>query len=187
MVLLHTPICNFDEPAIDFTLPATDGSSVSLADVTGAKGTLIMFISNHCPYVKAVINELVEDARYLQTQGIEVAAIMSNDTVRYPDDSFANMKLLAEKLAFSFPYLFDQSQEVAKAYDAVCTPDFFGYANDNGSLKLQYRGRIRELHNLQPVGEGDSELRQAMQQIANTGKGPQAQTPSMGCSIKWFE
>ena len=142
-----------------------------------------MFICNHCPYVKAIIKDLVEDCEKLKDLGINSAAIMSNDTINYPDDSYENMIKFSAKHKFSFPYLIDETQEIAKKYDAVCTPDFFGYNKD---LELQYRGRIRELKNLKPIESGDSELKNAMKMIAKTNNGPNEQFPSMGCSIKWF-
>ena len=184
MVLTKTPICNFGEKAKDFNLPSIDNENISLKDITGKNGTLIMFICNHCPYVKAVIEEIVKDVKYLEKLGIKSAAIMSNDVKNYPDDSFENMMSFSNIHDFSFPYLFDETQEVAKKYGAVCTPDFFGY---NKMLELQYRGRIRELKDLIPTGEGDSELRAAMKLIATSGKGPIKQIPSMGCNIKWFK
>ena len=141
-----------------------------------------MFICNHCPYVQAVINFLVDDAKYFESIGIKSVAIMSNDTKTYPEDSFENMKIFSKENNFTFPYLYDETQEVAKKYSAVCTPDFFGY---NKNLELQYRGRLRELKNLIPVRDGESDLLKAMKQIAETGKGPQDQIPSAGCGIKW--
>ena len=182
MVLTKTPICNFDEKAHDFNLKGVDNKFYKLDNFLGKNGTLIMFICNHCPYVKAIIQELVEDIKDFKKNGIETVAIMSNDTKNYPEDSFENMIEFAKKHQFSFPYLVDETQEIARTYDAVCTPDFFGY---NKNLELQYRGRLRELKNLVPVRDGDSDLFNAMKQIAETGKGPENQTPSAGCSIKW--
>ena len=153
-------------------------------DIKGKNGTLIMFICNHCPYVKAVIKDIVEDAKFLESLGIKSAAIMSNDTKNYPEDSFENMISFSKLHSFVFPYLIDETQEVAKKYNAVCTPDFFGY---DKNLGLQYRGRIRELKNLKPVRKGESDLKIAMQLIAKTGKGPTNQIPSMGCNIKWYK
>ena len=184
MVLTKTPICNFGEKAKDFNLKSTENKKISLSDVTGENGTLVMFICNHCPYVKAVIKELVEDARFLENVGIKSVGIMSNDVKNYPDDSFENMISFSNSHGFSFPYLIDETQEIAKKYGAVCTPDFFGY---NKNLELQYRGRIRELKNLKPVIKGESDLRMAMKLVAQTGKGPEDQTASMGCNIKWFK
>ena len=140
-----------------------------------------MFICNHCPYVKAVTKDIVEDCKKLKDLGVNSVAICANDAENYPEDSFDNMILFAKKNQFDFPYLIDETQEIAKTYDAVCTPDFFGY---NKELELQYRGRLRELKNLIPVREGDSDLFKAMKQIGETGKGPENQTPSAGCSIK---
>jgi len=183
MALTETPICNFGEKAKNFNLISTENTKMSLNDVKGKNGTLIMFICNHCPYVKAVIKDIVKDVKYLDTLGIKSVAIMSNDVKNYPEDSFENMVVFSKLNNFSFPYLFDKMQEVAKSYDAVCTPDFFGY---NKNLELQYRGRIRELKNLKPVRHSDSDLKIAMELIAKSGKGPKNQIPSMGCNIKWF-
>ena len=184
MTLTKTPICNFGEKAKDFNLLSTENKKVSLNEVKGEKGTLIMFICNHCPYVKAVIRDIVLDAKLLETLGIKSIAIMSNDVKNYPEDSFENMISFSKQHNFSFPYVIDDTQKVAEEYGAVCTPDFFGY---NSKLELQYRGRIRELKDLKPVTKGDSDLRIAMKLVATTGKGPDKQVPSMGCSIKWFE
>ena len=183
MTLTKTPICNFGEKAKNFKLLSTENTKVSLDDVKGKNGTLIMFICNHCPYVKAVIKEIVQDVKFLETQGIKSVCIMSNDVKNYPEDSFENMISFSKIHNFSFPYLIDESQEVAKNYGAVCTPDFFGY---NNNLELQYRGRIRELKDHKPVTTGDSELRNAMKLVATSGKGPAKQIPSMCCNIKWF-
>ena len=176
MALLETPICNFGERARDFTLISTANKKVSLNDVKGKNGTLIMFICNHCPYVKAVISSIVQDVNFLEGEGIKSAAIMSNDVNEYSEDSFENMISFAKQHNFSFPYLFDKTQKVAKDFGAVCTPDFFGY---NQNLELQYRGRI--------YAARPTELGAAMKLIATTGKGPQKQIPSMGCSIKWIK
>ena len=184
MSLTETPICNFGEKARNFILPSTENKKISLNDIKGKNGTLIMFICNHCPYVKAVIKDIVKDVKYFETIGIKSAAIMSNDVKNYPEDSFENMINFSKFHNFSFPYLFDKTQETAKKYGAVCTPDFFGY---NKNLELQYRGIIRELKDLKPVGEGDSDLSIAMKLIASSGKGPKNQIPSMGCNIKWFK
>ena len=143
-----------------------------------------MFICNHCPYVKAVIEDIVKDCKNLEKFGIKAVAICSNDVKNHPEDSFENMIKFSKNHNFNFPYLFDQTQEIAKTYGAVCTPDFFGYNKD---LELEYRGRIRELKDLKPVRSGDSDLYKAMLSIATTGKGPKEQIPSMGCSIKWFK
>jgi len=184
MTLTKTPICNFGEKAKDFNLVSTENKKTSLDDIRGENGTLVMFICNHCPYVKAVIKDIAQDAKFLESLGIKSAAIMSNDVKNYPEDSFENMKSFSKLYNFSFPYLIDESQKVAKEYGAVCTPDFFGY---NKNLELQYRGRIRELKDLKPITEGESDLRIAMKLVATSGKGPTKQVPSMGCNIKWFE
>jgi len=184
MTLTKTPICNFGEKAKDFNLLSTENTKVSLGNVKGERGTLIMFICNHCPYVKAIIKDIVQDVKFLESLGIKSTAIMSNDVKNYPEDSFKNMISFAKLHDFSFPYLIDETQKVAKEYGAVCTPDFFGY---NKNLELQYRGRIRELKELKPVRKGDSELKSAMKLVAESGKGPASQIPSMGCNIKWFK
>ena len=184
MSLTKTPICDFGKKADHFELKSTENKIISLNDVKGEKGTLIMFICNHCPYVKAIIKDLVSDVKFLEGLGIKSVGIMSNDVKNYPDDSFENMISFSKLHGFSFPYLIDEKQNVAKEYGAVCTPDFFGY---NKNLELQYRGRIRELKDLKPVREGDSDLKIAMKLVAETGKGPKDQIPSMGCNIKWFK
>lgn len=168
--------------AAGFDLEGTDGRRHSLADVRGAKGTLVMFICNHCPYVQAVLDDIAKDARELAGHGVASIAIMPNDTTTYPADSFDNMKKLARDKNLPFPYVIDRSQQVARAYGAVCTPDFFGF---NADLELQYRGRIYDLRNLKPVPGAKRELYEAMALIARTGKGPADQNPSIGCSIKW--
>jgi len=179
---IQTPICDFGQKAHDFNLKSTDNKIISLNDIKGENGTLIMFICNHCPYVKAVTKDIVEDCKKLKDLGVNSVAICANDAENYPEDSFDNMILFAKKNEFSFPYLVDETQEIAKTYDAVCTPDFFGY---NKNLELQYRGRLRELKNLIPIRDGESDLFKAMKEISETGKGPEQQTPSAGCSIKW--
>ena len=184
MSLTKTPICNFGEKAKDFQLISTQNKKISLRDIKGEKGTLIMFICNHCPYVKAIIKNISSDTKYLKELGINSAAIMSNDIINYPEDSFENMKFFSDLNNFSFPYLYDETQAVAKEYGAVCTPDFFGY---NKNLELQYRGRFKELKNLKPISEDDSDLKIAMKKISISGIGPKDQTPSMGCNIKWFK
>ena len=184
MVLTKTPICNFGEKAKNFNLLSTENKKLSLNNVKGKNGTLIMFICNHCPYVKAIIKDLVGDVKFLENLGIKSVGIMSNDVKNYPDDSFDKMKSFSKLYNFSFPYLIDDTQKVAKEYGAVCTPDFFGY---NKNLELQYRGRIRELKDLKPVAKGDSDLRIAMKLVVTSGKGPTKQVPSMGCNIKWFK
>ena len=183
MSLTKTPICDFGKKAENFQLKSTENKILSLNDIKGENGTLIMFICNHCPYVKAVIEDIVNDCKTLEKEGIKSVAIMSNDTKNYPEDSFDNMNKFQKNNKFNFPYLIDETQGIAKSYGAVCTPDFFGY---NKNLELQYRGRIRELKELKPVGSGDSDLYKAMKQIGETGNGPKDQIPSMGCNIKWF-
>ena len=155
---------------------------ISLNDIKGENGTLIMFICNHCPYVKAVIKDIIQDCISLKKLGVNSVAICANDAKNYPEDSFENMIKFSKINNFNFPYLHDENQEVAKLYNAVCTPDFFGY---NSKLELQYRGRFRELKDLKPVKNGQSDLMLAMQEILKTGKGPKNQIPSMGCNIKW--
>ena len=182
MSLTKTPICDFGKQAENFKLKSTDGKFLTLEDLKGKNGTLIMFICNHCPYVKAIISDVVKDCNVLSKLGVNSVAICSNDVVNYPEDSFENMSIFSKKNNFNFSYLHDETQEVAKKYGAVCTPDFFGY---NGNLKLQYRGRIRELKDLKPIRDGDSDLLSAMTQISKTGNGPKEQIPSMGCNIKW--
>ena len=167
MALTKTPICNFGEKAKDFNLQSTENKKVSLKDISGKNGTLVMFICNHCPYVKAIIKDLVDDVKFLEYPGVNSVGIMSNDVKNYPDDSFENMISFSKLNNFSFPYLIDETQNIAKAYGAVCTPDFFGY---NKNLELQYRGRIRELKNLKPISKDDSDLRIAMKLVAETGK-----------------
>ena len=176
------PVCDFGAPALPFRLPCTDGRWLGLDDVRGPNGTLVVFMCNHCPYVKAVIDRLIRDARDLQALGVHTIAISSNDAVHYPADSFEQMKRWAEEKAFPFPYLYDESQAVARAYYAVCTPDFFGY---NADLELQYRGRLDESGRQAGSPGARRELYEAMKQVAETGRGPAQQTPSMGCSIKW--
>ena len=182
MVLTKTPICNFGEKTKSFELKGIDDQLHKLEDHIGKNGLLIMFICNHCPYVKAIIKDIVEDCKNLKKEGVNSIAIMSNDTKEYPEDSFENMKIFSKKFNFSFPYLIDETQEIAKEYGAVCTPDFFGY---NSKLELQYRGRIRELKDLKPINSGESDLSKAMRLIIKTGEGPKDQIPSMGCNIKW--
>ena len=179
---IKTPICDFGQKAYNFELKSTDNKLISLNDIKGENGTLIMFICNHCPYVKAVTKDIVEDCNDLQKIGINTVAICANDAQSYPEDSFEKMIEFAKKNNFNFPYLSDETQVIAKTYEAVCTPDFFGYNKD---LELQYRGRLRELKNLIPVREGESDLKKAMTLIAETGNGPKNQIPSAGCGIKW--
>ncbi len=182
MILLETPICEFGKPAIDFSLPGVDGKVWTLEACRGERGTLVMFICNHCPYVKAIHERLVRDTRELQSHGISSVAIMANDPSDYPEDSFDNMKRIAVEWDLPFPYLIDETQEVAKAYGAVCTPDFFGY---NADLELQYRGRLDASKKELAPADARRELFEAMKQVAETGQGPRDQIPSMGCSIKW--
>lgn len=182
MVSLETPVCEFDAPAIDFALPGVDGKTWTLADCRGEKGLLVMFICNHCPYVKAVLDRIVRDAVELKALGVNCVAIMSNDPAEYEEDSWENMVKVAAQNQFPFPYLLDESQEVAKAYGAVCTPDFFGY---NANLGLQYRGRLDESRKQAADINVRRDLFEGMKLVAETGKGPLEQVPSMGCSIKW--
>jgi peroxiredoxin len=178
----ETPICDFGWKAPSFTLPATDGKTYSLERLRGPNGTLVMFICNHCPYVKAVIDRIVRDVDELRALGINAVAISSNDVTHYPDDSFDNMRRFAQARRFSFPYLYDESQAVARAYDAVCTPDFFGF---NADLELQYRGRLDASRKEAAPDNVRRDLFEAMKEIAATGQGPREQVPSIGCSIKW--
>jgi peroxiredoxin len=176
------PICDFGWKAIDATLPATDGKTRAIFESAGPNGLVVAFICNHCPYVKAVIDRMVRDANELKEHGIGFVAISANDAENYPEDSFPNMKRFAEQHGFTFPYLYDEDQTVARAYDAVCTPDFFGF---NGKLELQYRGRIDASRKEAGAADIRRDLYEAMVQVAKTGEGPRDQIPSMGCSIKW--
>ena len=189
MASTTTPVCDFGRPAIDFDLPGVDGRRYSLASARGQhgqRGLLVMFICNHCPYVKAVIHRLIRDTRELKALGMNAIAIMSNDPADYPEDSWDSMVKIARELDFPFPYVLDETQEIAKAYGAVCTPDFFGF---NDKLELQYRGRLDESRkDTAPEGANGRprrDLFEAMKQVALTGKGPAEQIPSIGCSIKW--
>lgn len=175
------PSSGLGSRAPDFALPDLHGDTVRLADVRGERGTVIMFICNHCPYVRSVIGRIVEDSRVLLEEGVGVAAIMSNDHRAYPEDAPDNMRAFATEHALPFPYLLDESQSVARAYDAVCTPDFFGY---NSDLDLRYRGRL-DASKTTLVPDARRDLLEAMRQVAATGDGPTGQIPSMGCSIKW--
>ena len=176
------PLCDFGWKAPAFRLPATDGRIYGLDELKGANGTLVMFICNHCPYVQAVFDRIVRDAKELADLGIAAVAISSNDAEAYPEDSFARMKDVAAAQGFPFPYLYDETQEVARSYGAICTPDFFGF---NAGLELQYRGRL-DASGKNPAPAGTRrELFEAMREIAATGRGPKDQSPSMGCSIKW--
>ena len=183
MVRTETPICDFNQAAIDFNLKGVDGNYYSLDSLKGQNGLLVMFICNHCPYVKSVIHRIIRDTKELVPLGINSVAIMSNATNEYEEDSFENMKKISSELNFPFPYLLDDTQDVAKSYGAVCTPDFFGYNKDLG---LQYRGRLDESRK-ESVIDARRDLFEAMSDIAITGNGPVEQIPSMGCSIKWFD
>jgi peroxiredoxin len=182
MVLLTPPICDFGWKAPDFDLPGTDGRRHTLASARGPKGLLVMFICNHCPYVKAVLDRIVRDTAELATLGVGSIAIMSNDATDYPEDGWDNMVKLAQRMHFPFPYALDASQEIAKAYDAICTPDFFGF---NADLALQYRGRLDASRVEAAPSNARRDLFEAMKQVALTGSGPREQISSMGCSIKW--
>ena len=182
MVSLETPVCEFDKPVVDFSLPGVDGEIWTPEKARGENGLLVMFICNHCPYVKAIRDRLVRDTAELKEYGVNSVAIMSNDPSEYEEDSFDNMKRVAEQFGFPFPYLLDESQDVAKAYGAVCTPDFFGY---NAEMKLQYRGRLDASRKEAAAPDVKRDLFEAMKQVAQTGRGPEEQIPSMGCSIKW--
>ena len=184
MAAFETPVCDFGWKPPDFSLQGIDGETHTLDAVKGPKGTLVMFICNHCPYVKAVLDRIVRDAKELQDLGIGVIAIMPNDPGTFEEDSFDNMKVVAREKGFTFPYAIDETQEVAKAYDAVCTPDFFGF---NADLELQYRGRLDASRKETAPADARRELFEGMAQVAETGKGPLEQTPSIGCSIKWRE
>ncbi|MDJ0615029.1 MAG: thioredoxin family protein [Rhizobiaceae bacterium] len=180
-MLLDTPLCNFDWKAPDFTLSDPDGKTFTMSEHMGENGLLIAFICNHCPYVVAVAERFSRDAEELMAEGINVLAVMSNDYTYVPDDSPENMKRFAAHYGFRFPYLVDETQEVGKAYDAVCTPDFFGL---NTKGELQYRGRLDDARMGDPAGR-TKELVNAMRFIGETGEGPREQSSSMGCSIKW--
>ena len=177
----QVPVCDFGWKAREFDLPATDGGRYNLAGTTGPHGLLVMFICNHCPYVKAIRERLVRDCAELKTLGVHAVAISANDPGDYPEDSFENMQRVARDFKFPFPYLFDETQEVARGYEAVCTPDFFGFNRD---LELQYRGRL-DASKTAPVANARRDLFEAMKSVAETGHGPADQIPSMGCSIKW--
>ena len=176
------PVCDFDWPAPDFRLPSTDGRTLSRDDIAGPNGLLVMFICNHCPYVLAVLDKVIRDARDLQALGVGVAAICSNDAVTHPADGFEPMQQMAETRGFPFAYLHDEDQSVARAYGAVCTPDFFGF---NADLGLQYRGRLDASGSRPGPPDLTRDLYEAMKAVAETGHGPADQVPSMGCSIKW--
>ena len=182
MVSLPTPVCNFGWSAPDFSLPGVDGRRHTLAACRGPNGLLVMFICNHCPYVKAVLPRILRDCRELAEHGIGSVAIMSNDPADYPEDSWDHMQRIATELDFPFPYLLDESQAVARAYGAVCTPDFFGF---DAGLGLQYRGRLDASGKAPAPEDAKRELFEAMLQVARSGKGPAEQVPGIGCSIKW--
>lgn len=182
MVSLETPVCEFGLEAPDFDLPGVDGRNWTLAECAGEKGLLVMFICNHCPYVQAIRDRIVRDTTELAGFGVNSVAIMSNDPTDYPEDSFENMQRLAEEFGFTFPYLLDETQGVARSYGAVCTPDFFGY---NADLRLQYRGRLDASRKDAAGPDVRRDLFEGMKQVAMTGAGPKEQIPSMGCSIKW--
>ncbi len=182
MVSLETPVCDFGKPVVDFSLPGVDGEIWTPEKARGEKGLLVMFICNHCPYVKAIRDRIVRDTRELMDYGINSVAIMSNDPAEYEEDSFENMKAVSAQFDFPFPYLLDETQDVARAYGAVCTPDFFGY---NRKMQLQYRGRLDASKKESAAVDVKRDLFDAMKQVAQTGHGPKAQIPSMGCSIKW--
>ena len=184
MVAMNTPVCDFGIPAIDFSLPDPKGQIWSLADCQGPKGTLVMFICNHCPYVMSILDDLLATIKKIEDKGVKTVAIMSNDWTAYPADSPDKMLELQQQYNITFPYLIDETQEVAKSYGAVCTPDFFGY---NSSLELHYRGRFDARGRDHSALAGSNELEYAMLEIAKTGKGPKIQNPSIGCSIKWRE
>lgn len=182
MVSLETPVCEFDRLIVDFSLPGVDGKIWTPQLAAGENGLLVMFICNHCPYVKSIRQRIVRDTKELMECGINSVAIMSNDPAEYEEDSFENMQKIAKEFDFPFPYLIDETQEVAKAYGAVCTPDFFGY---NSSMQLQYRGRLDESRKETAAEDVRRDLFDAMMLVAKTGRGPEEQIPSMGCSIKW--
>ena len=182
MAAAQPPLCDFGWKARDFRLMGIDGKFYTLAEARGPNGLLVMFICNHCPYVRAIADRLVRDAQDLQRTGVGVIAIMANDTAAYPDDSFPNMKKFAAAHGFTFPYIIDESQNVARAWGAVCTPDFFGF---NAKLELQYRGRLDASRRDPAPADAKRELYEAMAEIARTGRGPSEQNASMGCSIKW--
>lgn len=181
MVSLNPPVCDFGWKARDFNLPGVDGKHYTLDRVRGEKGLLVMFICNHCPYVKSIRERIVRDTLELKRYGINSIAIMSNDPSEYAEDSFEHMKEVAQVFNYPFPYVMDETQQIAKDYGAVCTPDFFGF---NASLELQYRGRL-DASRKDIVPDAPRDLFEAMVMVANTGKGPAEQIPSMGCSIKW--
>ena len=181
MVSLQPPLCDFGWKALDFDLPGVDGVRYNLANSRGPNGLLVMFICNHCPYVQSIRDRLVRDTLELKQHGINSIAIMSNDPAEYAEDSFDNMKLASEQYGYPFPYVWDETQQVAKDYGAVCTPDFFGF---NANMELQYRGRL-DASRKEAAPDAARDLYDAMRQVAMTGQGPREQIASMGCSIKW--
>lgn len=183
MPALETPPVEIGWKAPDFRLKGTDGKFYTLNDVKGPKGLVVMFICNHCPFVQAIAGKITRDMRELSALGIGSIAVMSNDVENYPDDSFDNMEAFKAKHGFSFPYVIDETQAVARTYDAVCTPDFFGF---DAGLNLQYRGRLDD-SGMQKKEGGMRELYEAMKRVAETGRAPMGQKPSIGCSIKWKE
>ena len=183
MVSTETPVCDFNIPAINFNLKGVDGKMHTLDSCKGENGLLVMFICNHCPYVKAIIDRVIRDTKELKAMGLNTVAIMSNNPDEYEADSFENMQIISEEMNFPFPYLIDETQEIAKAYGAVCTPDFFGY---NADLELQYRGRLDASRKESAATDVKRDLFDAMSQVAITDQGPLEQIPSMGCSIKWY-
>jgi len=180
-MLLNTPLCDFGWKAPDFTLANPAGETFTMREKLGDKGLLIAFICNHCPYVEAIADRLASDTAELMEEGIKVLAVMSNDYTLVPSDSPSRMVEFAARHGFRFPYLVDKTQEVGKAYGAVCTPDFFGL---NTKGELQYRGRLDDAR-MGDASNRNRELVDAMRLIARTGQGPREQSPSMGCSIKW--
>ena len=182
MVALNPPVCDFGRSVVDFDLPGVDGKRHTLASCRGPNGLLVMFICNHCPYVKTIIDRLIRDCHDLAREGVGCVAIMSNDVTVHPEDSPKSMARWATELAFPFPYLYDETQAVARAYGAVCTPDFFGY---NAKLELQYRGRLDASGRNPGAANARRELYEAMREIADSGEGPREQIASIGCSIKW--
>lgn len=183
MASISPPVCNFGWKAPEFNLPDVNGKLVNLQASMGPKGLLVMFICNHCPYVKAILPRLIADIAELKTLGVNTVAIMSNDPSDYPEDSPENMKKISDEMAFPFPYLLDETQQVSKTYDAVCTPDFFGF---NKNFELQYRGRFDESRK-ETAPDSTRDLFRAMKQVSQTGHGPKEQVASIGCSIKWKE
>jgi peroxiredoxin len=183
MASLQPPLCNFGWKAFPFSLPGVDGKQHTLESSRGKNGLLVMFICNHCPYVKSIRDRIIRDVTELKQHGINSIAIMSNDPCDYPEDSFDNMKLIAQQFNYPFPYVWDSTQQIAKAYGAVCTPDFFGF---NAKLELQYRGRL-DVSRKDPVPNASRDLFNAMLQVGQSGQGPQEQFASIGCSIKWKE